>query len=112
MAFPEKRPRVIVLGACHSEVLAEELASAADFVICMRGDVPDKKSIEFSLRFFQSLGYGMTIRQAFNGAAAWAGLDEGETRAVIIPDELGADDPRVYLRLIDREMSNASGRSD
>lgn len=106
----EKRPRVILIGACHSAQLAKTLSPVADFIIGMEGEVPDKKSIEFSLRFFENLGFGMTIRRAFGGAAAFAGLDEGGNKAILVPEVTDRADPLFHLRLVDRDTFDELAR--
>jgi len=55
----------VVLNACYSEIQAEAIARHIDYVIGMNKAVSDKAAIAFSIGFYQALGAGRSIDEAF-----------------------------------------------
>ncbi|MEZ4864805.1 MAG: CHAT domain-containing protein [Caldilineaceae bacterium] len=55
----------ILLNACFSNVLAEALAKHIDYVIGMHSEINDDAAIAFTTGFYQALGAGRTIEQAY-----------------------------------------------
>lgn len=56
---------VVVLNACYSRRQAVEFAEQFDYTIWMNSAVEDKSAITFSASFYQALGFGRTVSEAF-----------------------------------------------
>ena len=68
------RIRCAVLNACHSEALARSLAEEIECVVGMSDAIEDEKAIRFSWSFYNALGYGQSVKAAFELAAAHVAL--------------------------------------
>ena len=55
----------VLLNACYSDVQAKAIASHIDYVVGMNEAIGDKAAIAFSVGFYQALGAGRTIEQAY-----------------------------------------------
>jgi len=55
----------VVLNACFSEVQAEAIAQHIEYVIGMNREIGDKGAIAFAIGFYQALGAGRTVEEAF-----------------------------------------------
>ena len=55
----------VILNACYAENQARAIAKYIDYVIGMRQEISDKAAIAFSVGFYQALGAGKTIEEAF-----------------------------------------------
>ena len=66
--------KCVILNACYSEKQAEAIAEHIDYVIGMRQGISDKAAIAFSIGFYQALGAGKTIEEAFQLGKIQSGL--------------------------------------
>lgn len=74
--------RCVVLNACYSHQQALAIAEHIDCVIGMSQAVGDVAAVSFATAFYQALGYGRTIRTAFDLGCVhidMQGLDEQHT---------------------------------
>jgi hypothetical protein len=55
----------VVLSACYSESQADAINKHIDYVIGMRREINDKASIEFAVGFYDALGAGKSVGEAF-----------------------------------------------
>jgi DNA-binding NarL/FixJ family response regulator len=55
----------VVLNACYSEIQASAIAKHINFVIGMNQAIGDKAAIAFAIGFYQALGAGRTIDEAY-----------------------------------------------
>jgi hypothetical protein len=55
----------VILNACYSEIQAEAIAQHIGFVVGMDQAIGDKASTAFSTGFYQALGAGRTIEEAY-----------------------------------------------
>jgi hypothetical protein len=86
-----QRPRVIVLNACHSVVMARTLLPLVDAVIGMRAAVEDAAARAFAVEFYRAIGHEYPIKMAFDAA-----------RAALRVHNLSNDDlPQLDVRGID-----------
>src|SRR5262249_2547793 len=58
--------RVVLLNACHAERQARALVTDIDCAIGMSNTIDDADAIAFSSEFYQALGYGKSVKQAFD----------------------------------------------
>lgn len=55
----------VVLNACYSELQAKAIAKHIEYVIGMNQAIGDKAAIDFAIGFYQALGAGRTIEEAY-----------------------------------------------
>jgi hypothetical protein len=58
--------RCVVLNACYSESQARAIAEHIDYVIGMTKAIGDNAAINFASSFYRALGYGRSIKNAFD----------------------------------------------
>jgi hypothetical protein len=56
----------VLLNACYSEVQAKAIVQHVGYVIGMNKAIGDKAAIKFSIGFYDALGGGRSIEEAFN----------------------------------------------
>src|SRR4051794_24312972 len=74
--------RVVVLNACYSRPQAEALAETIDCTVGMSRAIGDAAAIVFAASFYRALGFGRSVREAFElGKAALLleGIPEDKT---------------------------------
>jgi len=57
--------KCVVLNACNSEIQANAIAEHVDYVIGMNQAIGDKAAIAFAIGFYQALGAGRTVEEAY-----------------------------------------------
>jgi hypothetical protein len=87
------RIRCVVLNACHSEPTAQALAQVVGCVVGMSKAIEDAAAIRFSWSFYNALGYGMSLKVAFDLAKGQAALGGFQT----------SDVPRLITAGVDPE---------
>jgi hypothetical protein len=60
------RIECVVLNACYSDVQAEAIAKTIPCVIGMTDSVSDDAALQFAIGFYDALGAGRSIEEAFN----------------------------------------------
>jgi hypothetical protein len=68
------RIRCVVLNACHSEAAAQAIALQVGCVVGMSQSVADAAAVRFSWAFYNALGYGLSVKAAFEMGTAQMGL--------------------------------------
>ena len=69
----------VLLNACYSEVQANAIAQHIDFVVGMNTEIGDRAAIEFSVGFYDAIGAGCIISNAYEfgcNAIQLAGIQE------------------------------------
>ena len=61
-----KNIRCVVLNSCYSEKQAKAIAKHVDYVIGMVRAISDNAATKFAVYFYQALGFGKDIRDAFD----------------------------------------------
>jgi hypothetical protein len=61
-----KKPKMVFLNACWTAENLDDLGRLADFVIATRNTVFDEAAIGFAEKFYESLGQGQPVRNAFD----------------------------------------------
>ena len=85
--------RVVVLNACHTKAQADKLSSIFECTICMNEAISDKAATIFSTAFYQAVGFGRSIRTAFDlgiSALLMHKSDEAETPQLLVLDGVDA----------------------
>jgi len=80
----------VVLNACYSEIQARVIAQHVKYVIGMRDTIKDNSAIDFSVGFYQALGAGSHIVDAFKTGLALIRLKKTNT-------DLSHVIPRLYV---------------
>lgn len=90
--------RVVVLNACFSRPQAEAIAEVIDCAIGMRKAISDEAAIAFAATFYRALGFGRSIKEAFDQgrtALMLYGLPEEETPELLV--RTGVDPANIFL---------------
>ena len=82
------RIRVVMLNACHSRVLAEDITKHIDCVVGMKRAVKDAAAIRFAASFYRALAFGRSVKNAF---------DQGIT-SLLLEGMEGTDIPELVVR--------------
>jgi hypothetical protein len=93
--------RCVVLNACYSADQAEAIAEHVDCVVGMADAITDTASIEFAAAFYRALGYGRSVKEAFDlgcNQIDLAALNEAHK-----PVLLGCTDAETVFLATDRE---------
>lgn len=62
--------RLVVLNGCYSDAVASELPAVSELAIGMSDAIADQTAIDFSVAFYESLGFGKSVETAFKVAVA------------------------------------------
>jgi hypothetical protein len=69
-----KRIKCVILNACYSEKQAEAISHYIDYVVGMNQAISDNAAIAFSIGFYQAIGAGKNIEEAFELGKIQSGL--------------------------------------
>lgn len=58
--------RCVILNACHSAIQAEAIAQHIDAVVGVSQAIGDEASIQFASAFYQALGFGRSVKSAYD----------------------------------------------
>jgi hypothetical protein len=87
----------VVLNACHSEVVAQALAQVTGCVVAMSDSIEDAAAIRFSWSFYNALGYGLSIKAAFDAATGQIALGGWPLDSVPSLVALGVDPAKLVF---------------
>ena len=90
--------RVVVLNACYSQPQAEAITEVIDCAVGMNQAIGDDAAITFAAAFYQAIGFGRSIKVAFEaGKAALLldGIPEENTPVLLV--RAGVDPDQVIL---------------
>ena len=91
--------RLVVLNACYSRDVAEDVSEVVDCVVGMSQPVYDNTAIRFASALYRGLGDGLSVREAFDRARAQievSGLKGATTPQILTKPAL---DPRTVYPL-------------
>jgi hypothetical protein len=89
---------VVVLNACFSRPQAEAIVEVIDCAIGMNKAIGDEAAIVFAAAFYQSIGFGRSVEEAFeSGKAALMleGIPEESTPELLV--RKGVDPSAIFL---------------
>ena len=95
---PKDNIRCVVLNACYTEAQAKGIAESIDCVVGMTRAIGDESAIAFAASFYQALGYGRSVQEAFDlgcGQIDLGGLEDEDVPKLVIAT--GVDAKLVYL---------------
>ena len=62
--------RLVVLNACYTDALARSIAETVDYAVGTSKGIGDKAAVAFAGAFYRALGFGKSVRHAFESAKA------------------------------------------
>lgn len=89
---------LVFLNACYSEKQAKAISKHVNCVIGMSNAVSDKAAIEFASTFYSSLGFGKSVKEAFELAKVQLellGIPESKTPDLKVKD--GMDPSKIVI---------------
>ena len=90
--------RVVLLDACYSRMQAEAITEIIDCTIGMNESLTDGASITFSAAFYQAIGFGRSIQEAFEqGKTALLLTNSTEYTKPVLLVKSGVDASQVCL---------------
>ncbi|WP_195839099.1 hypothetical protein [Anaerosalibacter bizertensis] len=112
--------KLVFFNNCFSYIQAKEIMKNIDFAIGMFEAISDRAAIIFSSKFYSSIGFGNTVKKAFNhgiSALMLEGISEEDTpRLYCREDSLEIDKPLVLPDEgsihINQEMDELSGERE
>ncbi len=113
--------RCVVLNACYSETQAQAIVRHIDCVIGMSNAILDKSAISFSASFYQALGYGKSVKTAFDLGCTQINLENlgGQDKPKLLASRIAPskivfvtnDDTEISeIRRIESDKHNEKGR--
>jgi hypothetical protein len=91
--------RVVVLNTCYSRAHALAITAVIDCTIGMKKSIGDREAIVFAAAFYQSLGFGNSVKKAFDSGVAAMMTIEG-TKQKDCPKLIvrkGVDADKIFL---------------
>ncbi|HKG59710.1 MAG TPA: CHAT domain-containing protein [Pyrinomonadaceae bacterium] len=70
LALYSRHLRLVLLNACFTKTQARSIADVIDYSVGTGKGIGDKGSVAFAGAFYRALGFGKSIREAFNSAKA------------------------------------------
>lgn len=90
--------RLVVLNACYSRSQGEAIVEVIDCAVGMKSAIGDNAAIIFAASFYRGLGFGRSVKDAFNQgvtALLLEGVPEENTPELLVKD--GVDASQVWL---------------
>ena len=90
--------RLVVLNACYSKKQAEAIRQEIECVVGMNDAIGDEAAITFSASFYRALGFGRSVKEAFEQgqvALLLEGIQEEQTPELLVRD--GSDPSQIFL---------------
>jgi CHAT domain-containing protein len=90
--------RVVVLNACFARPQAEAITEEIDCAVGMMRAIGDNAAITFAASFYRAIGFGRSIKQAFDQGIAALLLDgslQGKTPVLVSRENVAPD--KVFL---------------
>jgi hypothetical protein len=75
----------VVLNACYSEIQADAIGRHIGYVIGVSDEIDDRSAIAFGKGFYQALGAGKKIDEAYRLGCVQIGLESGDSNEGILP---------------------------
>ena len=91
--------RVVVLNACYSEAQAKAIVKEIDCAIGMSAPIGDEHAIAFASEFYQALGYGKSVQDAYDlGAVRLIGEGVADAKRLVkLHKRKGANPSEIVL---------------
>ena len=95
----ERRIRCVFLNECFSAPQAKGIAGAIPCVVGVVREIRDEPAIAFAAGFYQAIGFGLSVKDAFDGGRNEGQFQTREAQAVEIPSLVMQDsiDPKMFF---------------
>lgn len=97
LAATSDRIRLAVFNSCQSAVQAELATEHVSFAIGMEASVEDERAKTFAAQFYNSLGFGKTLAEAFEQAKAQVALRHADGGEIPQLFEAPGEDPTTTV---------------
>lgn len=90
--------RLVLFNACYSETQAQQIVEHIDAAIGMNDSIGDEAACVFAAQFYSSIGFGLSVQQAFKQAIAALLLEnikEEQTPVLVAREEIDLNE--LYL---------------
>ncbi|HVQ38901.1 MAG TPA: CHAT domain-containing protein [Pyrinomonadaceae bacterium] len=113
LALYKNHVRLVLLNACFTRTQARSIAEVIDYSVGTGKGIGDKAAVAFAGAFYRALGFGRTIKEAFESAKAELGLTKmPRTQGIelFIRDGISENDPfpQADTNLSGQEVSPSS----
>lgn len=102
------RIRLAVFNSCQSAAQAELACESVDLAIGMGTSIADEDAKTFAAQFYNSLGFGHSVKHAFEQASLQVALSDGDDKAPQLFAAEGIDPATVVLVNPDAESDSLS----
>jgi hypothetical protein len=93
--------RLVVLNACYSKSQAQAISKVIDYTVGINGAIGDDAAVAFSASFYMALGFGRSVKEAFDLARVnlrLSAIVEDKIPYLIIRKGVAASEPFVVHR--------------
>jgi hypothetical protein len=100
--------RAVVLNACYSKEQAQAITQVIDCAVGMSNNINDKAAITFAASFYRAIGFGRSIKEAFDQgitALLLEGIPEEDAPELLVRESM--DPSSIYL--LDADNSETDG---
>jgi 8-oxo-dGTP pyrophosphatase MutT (NUDIX family) len=104
--------RLVILNACYSRLQATAIAEVIDCVIGIKTEIGDKAAITFAASFYRAIGFGRSIKEAFDQgktALLLEGIPEEDTPQLLVRPDV---DPSLIFLIKEEALKDSSRQPD
>jgi len=97
--------RLVVLLACYSKAQAESIVQTIDCVVGMNTSIGDKAAIVFAGSFYRAMGFGLSVKDAFEQgirSLELEGLEKVNTPELLVRQGIDASSLFLVSDLVER----------
>jgi len=90
--------RLVLFNACYSETQAQQIVEHIDAAIGMNDSIGDEAACVFAAQFYSSIGFGLSVQQAFKQAIAaliLENINEEQTPVLVARENIDLNE--LYL---------------
>lgn len=90
--------KLVLFNACYSETQAQQIVEYIDAAIGMNDSIGDEAACVFAAQFYSSIGFGMSVQQAFKQAIAallLENINEEQTPVLVAREDIELNE--LYL---------------
>lgn len=90
--------RLVLFNACYSETQARQIVEHIDAAIGMSDSIGDEAACVFAAQFYSSIGFGLSVQQAFKQAIAallLENINEEQTPVLVAQEDIDLNE--LYL---------------
>ncbi|SRR6266487_5763039 len=101
--------QVVLLNACYSEIQARAITNVINCAIGMRTGIGDEAAIVFSSAFYQAIGFGRSVQEAFDQgkvALQIEGIPEHAIPQLLLKKNVNPNRIRLIQNLQEKDKQN------